>query len=194
MKLRNLNDLELLNRYSVGEEDAISEIIDRYKKRVFDYIRNMVKSEALADDIFQETFIKIVKSLNENRYVESGKLLSWMLRIAHNQVIDYFRKTKSEAKVSYDNCEVNVLNNKNLVDSNVEDRIIEKQQHQTIRRLVERLSAEQKEVVILRHYHGLSFKEIAEKTGVSINTSLGRMRYALINLRKMIEEENLAMC
>ncbi|MBO5710573.1 MAG: sigma-70 family RNA polymerase sigma factor [Rikenellaceae bacterium] len=194
MKLRNLNDLELLNRYSVGEEDAISEIIDRYKKRVFDYIRNMVKSEALADDIFQETFIKIVKSLNENRYVESGKLLSWMLRIAHNQVIDYFRKTKSEAKVSYDNCEVNVLNNKNLVDSNVEDRIIEKQQHQTIRRLVERLSAEQKEVVILRHYHGLSFKEIAEKTGVSINTSLGRMRYALINLRKMIEEENLALC
>ena len=194
MKLRNLNDLELLNRYSVGEEDAISEIIDRYKKRVFDYIRNMVKSETLADDIFQETFIKIVKSLNENRYVESGKLLSWMLRIAHNQVIDYFRKTKSEAKVSYDNCEVNVLNNKNLVDSNVEDRIIEKQQHQTIRRLVERLSAEQKEVVILRHYHGLSFKEIAEKTGVSINTSLGRMRYALINLRKMIEEENLALC
>jgi RNA polymerase sigma-70 factor (ECF subfamily) len=194
MKLRNLNDLELLNRYSVGEEDAISEIIDRYKKRVFDYIRNMVKSEALADDIFQETFIKIVKSLNENRYVESGKLLSWMLRIAHNQVIDYFRKTKSEAKVSYDNCEVNILNNKNLVDSNVEDRIIEKQQHQTIRRLVERLSAEQKEVVILRHYHGLSFKEIAEKTGVSINTSLGRMRYALINLRKMIEEENLALC
>ena len=194
MKLRNLNDLELLNRYSVGEEGAISEIIDRYKKRVFDYIRNMVKSEALADDIFQETFIKIVKSLNENRYVESGKLLSWMLRIAHNQVIDYFRKTKSEAKVSYDNCEVNVLNNKNLVDSNVEDRIIEKQQHQTIRRLVERLSAEQKEVVILRHYHGLSFKEIAEKTGVSINTSLGRMRYALINLRKMIEEENLALC
>ena len=194
MKLRNLNDLELLNRYSVGEEDAISEIIDRYKKHVFDYNRNMVKSEALADDIFQETFIKIVKSLNENRYVESGKLLSWMLRIAHNQVIDYFRKTKSEAKVSYDNCEVNVLNNKNLVDSNVEDRIIEKQQHQTIRRLVERLSAEQKEVVILRHYHGLSFKEIAEKTGVSINTSLGRMRYALINLRKMIEEENLALC
>ena len=194
MKLRNLNDLELLNRYSVGEEDAISEIIDRYKKRVFDYIRNMVKSEALADDIFQETFIKIVKSLNENRYVESGKLLSWMLRIAHNQVIDHFRKNKSEAKVSYDNGDVNILNNKNLVDSNVEDRIIEKQQHQTIRRLVERLSAEQKEVVILRHYHGLSFKEIAEKTGVSINTSLGRMRYALINLRKMIEEENLALC
>ncbi|MBR6496373.1 MAG: sigma-70 family RNA polymerase sigma factor [Rikenellaceae bacterium] len=194
MKLRNLNDLELLNRYSVGEEGAISEIIDRYKKRVFDYIRNMVKSEALADDIFQETFIKIVKSLNENRYVESGKLLSWMLRIAHNQVIDYFRKTKSEAKVSYDNGEVNILNNKNLVESNVEERIIEKQQHQTIRRLVERLSAEQKEVVILRHYHGLSFKEIAEQTGVSINTSLGRMRYALINLRKMIEEENLALC
>ena len=194
MKLRNLNDLELLNKYSVGDEEAISEIIDRYKKRVFDYIRNMVKSEALADDIFQETFIKIVKSLSESRYVESGKLLSWMLRIAHNQVIDYFRKTKSEAKVSYDNCEVNVLNNKNLVDSNVEDRIIEKQQHQTIRRLVERLSAEQKEVVILRHYHGLSFKEIAEQTGVSINTSLGRMRYALINLRKMIEEENLALC
>ncbi len=194
MKLRNLNDLELLNRYSVGEEGAISEIIDRYKKRVFDYIRNMVKSEALADDIFQETFIKIVKSLSENRYVESGKLLSWMLRIAHNQVIDYFRKTKSEAKVSYDNGEVNILNNKNLVESNVEERIIEKQQHQTIRRLVERLSAEQKEVVILRHYHGLSFKEIAEQTGVSINTSLGRMRYALINLRKMIEEENLALC
>ena len=124
MKLRNLNDLELLNRYSVGEEGAISEIIDRYKKRVFDYIRNMVKSEALADDIFQETFIKIVKSLSENRYVESGKLLSWMLRIAHNQVIDYFRKTKSEAKVSYDNGEVNILNNKNLVESNVEERII----------------------------------------------------------------------
>jgi RNA polymerase sigma-70 factor (ECF subfamily) len=186
--------LELLNRYSVGEEDAISEIIDRYKKRVFDYIRNMVKSEALADDIFQETFIKIVKSLNENRYVESGKLLSWMLRIAHNQVIDHFRKNKSEAKVSYDNGDVNILNNKNLVDSNVEDQMIENQQHQTIRRLVERLSAEQKEVVIMRHYLGLSFKEIAEKTGVSINTSLGRMRYALINLRKMIEEENLALC
>jgi RNA polymerase sigma-70 factor (ECF subfamily) len=194
MKLRNLNDVELLSLYSVGNEAAISEIIDRYKKRVHDYIRNMVKSEAVADDIFQETFIKIVKSLSENKYVDSGRLLSWMLRIAHNQVIDHFRRTKSEAKVSYDNEEINILNNKNLVDSNVEDKMVEEQKHSLIRRLVDRLSEEQKEVVVMRHYLGLSFKEIAEKTGVSINTALGRMRYALINLRKMIEEEQLMLC
>ena len=194
MKLRNLNDSELLSKYSGGDGHAISEIINRYKKRVYDYIRGMVKSEAIADDIFQETFIKIVKSLDENKYVESGKLLSWMLRIAHNQVIDHFRKTKSEAKVSYDNGEINILNNKNLTDSSVEEKIIEEQRHMCIRRLVDRLSEDQKEVVIMRHYHGLSFKEIAEKTGVSINTSLGRMRYALINLRKMIEDEHLMLC
>jgi RNA polymerase sigma-70 factor (ECF subfamily) len=194
MKLRNLNDVELLSLYSVGNEAAISEIIDRYKKRVHDYIRNMVKSEAVADDIFQETFIKIVKSLSENTYVDSGRLLSWMLRIAHNQVIDHFRRTKSEAKVSYDNEVINILNNKNLVDSNVEDKMVEEQKHSLIRRLVDRLSEEQKEVVVMRHYLGLSFKEIAEKTGVSINTALGRMRYALINLRKMIEEEQLMLC
>jgi RNA polymerase sigma-70 factor (ECF subfamily) len=194
MKLRNLNDVELLSLYSVGNEAAISEIIDRYKKRVHDYIRNMVKSEAVADDIFQETFIKIVKSLSENKYVDSGRLLSWMLRIAHNQVIDHFRRTKSEAKVSYDNEGINILNNKNLVDSNVEDKMVEEQKHSLIRRLVDRLSEEQKEVVVMRHYLGLSFKEIAEKTGVSINTALGRMRYALINLRKMIEEEQLMLC
>jgi RNA polymerase sigma-70 factor (ECF subfamily) len=148
----------------------------------------------VADDIFQETFIKIVKSLSENKYVDSGRLLSWMLRIAHNQVIDHFRRTKSEAKVSYDNEGINILNNKNLVDSNVEDKMVEEQKHSLIRRLVDRLSEEQKEVVVMRHYLGLSFKEIAEKTGVSINTALGRMRYALINLRKMIEEEQLMLC
>lgn len=193
MKIRNLNDQELLKQYSVGNEDAISVIIDRYKVRVFNYIRNMVKSEAIADDIFQDTFIKVIKSLENNKYTDNGKLLSWILRIAHNQVIDYFRHNKQQNRVSTDVEHRDVLNDKRLVDNNIEDKLVSDQLKTDVRHLVDQLSEDQREVVVMRYYLGLSFKDIAEMTGVSINTSLGRMRYALINLRKLMEDKSIAL-
>lgn len=193
MKIRNLNDQELLKQYSVGNDDAISVIIDRYKVRVFNYIRNMVKSEAIADDIFQDTFIKVIKSLENNKYTDNGKLLSWILRIAHNQVIDYFRHNKQQNRVSTDVEHRDVLNDKRLVDNNIEDKLVSDQLKTDVRHLVDQLSEDQREVVVMRYYLGLSFKDIAEMTGVSINTSLGRMRYALINLRKLLEDKSIAL-
>ena len=193
MKLRNLNYLELLNRYSVGEEDAISEIIDRYKKRVFDYIRNMVKSEALADDIFQETFVKAIITINQGRYTENGKFLPWIFRIAHNLIIDYYRQEKSENTQSCDAEEVDILNRKDLSECTIEDQMVTEQIHQDIKNLVNALPDSQKEVLLMRYYKNMSFKEIAETTNVSINTALGRMRYAILNMRRIAEENNIIL-
>lgn len=192
-KSKTLSDQNLLNSYFSGDESAISTLIERHKKRVTDYINMMVKDRAVADDIFQETFIKVVRFLNEGRYTESGKFLSWVLRIAHNQVIDHFRHTKQQNQISESDAGYDILNTKKFADETVEDKMVMNQIQEDVRKLIEYLPEEQKEVVLMRYFNGLSFKEIADLTDVSINTALGRMRYALINLRKMVQEKQLIL-
>lgn len=193
MNTQVLSDKILLNRYLAGDRGAISQLIERHSNRVRDYIRMMVKDRDLADDILQETFIKAVKVIDEGRYADTGKFLSWVLRIAHNQVIDYFRSQKSAKTVNESESGYNVLGTLRFADSTVEDKIISEQIASDVRRLVEHLPEEQREVVMLRYYSGLSFQEIADQTEVSINTALGRMRYALINLRKMIKDNDIIL-
>ena len=193
MNTEVLSDQILLNRYISGESGAISQLIDRHSNRIRDYIRMMVKDRDRADDILQDTLIKAVRTIDEGRYVDSGKFLSWILRIAHNQVIDFFRQQKSsrtlnEAEAGYD-----VIGSLRIAERSVEDRIISEQIEQDVRRLIEHLPEEQREVVVMLYYSGMSFQEIADQTGVSINTALGRMRYALINLRKMIKDHDIIL-
>lgn len=193
MNLKKMNDQELLSAYSGGNEEAVSVLIERHRKRIYDYIRMMVKDPDLADDLFQETFIKVLKSLREERYTDNGKFVAWVMRIAHNQIIDHFRRQKQQNNVSNDDVGYDLLNNKRFSDKTIEDHMVSDQISSDIRRLVDFLPEEQREVVMLRHYNDLSFKEIAEQTGVSINTALGRMRYALINLRKLIDEKHVVL-
>jgi RNA polymerase sigma-70 factor (ECF subfamily) len=153
----------------------------------------MVKDEAIADDIFQETFIKAVKVIDEGRYVDSGKFLSWVLRIAHNRVLDHFRREKTNRMINESEAGYDMLGTMRFSEPNTEDDMVQGEVEQTIRSLIELLPEEQREVVRLRYYSKLSFSEIAETTDVSINTALGRMRYALINLRRMIKEKNIVL-
>lgn len=193
MNLTRLSDSQLLSAYLSGDSSAISELIGRHKKRVTEYIRMMVKDRDVADDIFQETFIKVVRFIDEGRYTDNGKFLSWVLRIAHNQVIDYFRQNKQQNKVTESDAGFDILGTLKFSNDTVEDRIVSSQIESDVRKLIEYLPQEQKQVVMMRYYDDLSFKEIAELTQVSINTALGRMRYALINLRKMIKENQLIL-
>jgi len=193
MNVQAASDQKLLNSYLSGDRNAISQLIERHSRRVRDYIRMMVKDDDVADDIFQETFIKAVRVIDEGRYTDNGRFLSWILRIAHNQVIDYFRAQKQNPQLNEAEAGYDVLGTLRLAERTVEDEIVCEQIACDVRRLVELLPEEQREVVMMRYYSGLSFKEIAEQTGVSINTALGRMRYALINLRKMIKEKNLVL-
>ena len=193
MNLKKLSDHELLNTYISGNEDSINVLLNRHRKRILDYIYMMVKNRDVADDIFQETLIKVVRFVQEGRYTENGKFLSWVLRIAHNQVIDYFRQKKQRNNVSEGDAGYDILNNQKFSDHTVEEKLITNRIETDVRKLIDFLPPEQKEVVLMRYYMGLSFKEIAEQTGVSINTALGRMRYALINLRKLIDEKQLIL-
>ena len=193
MNVQVLSDQLLLNSYLSGDKSAISQLIERHSRRVKEYIRMMVKDNDVADDIFQETFIKAVRVIDEGRYTDNGKFLSWILRIAHNQVIDYFRSRKQQKLVTEADAGYNVLGTLRFAEHTVEDDMVSAQISSDVRHLVDMLPDEQREVVMLRYYSGLSFKEIAEQTDVSINTALGRMRYALINLRKMIKEKNLVL-
>ena len=193
MNAQVLSDQNLLNQYLSGDKSAISSLIERHSRRVRDYIHMMVKDRDVADDIFQETFIKAVRVIDEGRYTDNGKFLSWILRIAHNQVIDYFRAQRQDRSVSETDAGYDVLGTLRLSERTVEDSMVSEQIERDVRALVELLPAEQREVVMMRYFAGLSFKDIAEQTDVSINTALGRMRYALINLRKMIKENNLVL-
>jgi RNA polymerase sigma-70 factor (ECF subfamily) len=193
MNVQVLSDQLLLNSYLSGDQSAISQLIERHSRRVREYIRMMVKDNDVADDIFQETFIKAVRVIDEGRYTDNGKFLSWILRIAHNQVIDYFRSRKQQKLVTEADAGYNVLGSLRFAEHTIEDDMVSAQISSDVRHLVDMLPDEQREVVMLRYYSGLSFKEIAEQTDVSINTALGRMRYALINLRKMIKEKNLVL-
>ena len=174
MNVQVLSDQVLLNHYLSGDQSAISKLIERHSRRVRDYINMMVKDRDVAEDIFQETFIKAVRVIDDGRYTDNGKFLSWVLRIAHNQVIDYFRaqrqnKAVTEAEAGYD-----VLGSLRFAERNVEDAMVSEQIERDVRALVELLPAEQREVVMMRYFAGLSFKDIAEQTDVSINTALDR--------------------
>ena len=194
MKSTMLSDQALLDMYQQGNREAISQLLERHTRRVRDYVRMMVKDYDVADDLTQEVLIKVVKVLDEGRYTDKGRFLPWMLRIAHNKVLDYFRAQKQVKTVSESNAGFDILGSKNFAEASIEDRLVSEQQAEEVRQLIELLPAEQREVVRMRYYEGLSFKEIAEHTGVSINTALGRMRYALINMRQIIKEKNLAIC
>ena len=193
MNAQVLSDQNLLNQYLSGDKSAISSLIERHSRRVRDYIHMMVKDRDVADDIFQETFIKAVRVIDEGRYTDNGKFLSWILRIAHNQVIDYFRAQRQDRSVSETDAGYDVFGTLRLSERTVEDSMVSEQIERDVRALVELLPAEQREVVMMRYFAGLSFKDIAEQTDVSINTALGRMRYALINLRRMIKEKNIVL-
>jgi len=188
-----LGDQELVQAYIKGDQSAIEVLINRHRSKVYTYILLTIKNQQLAEDLFQETFIKVIQSLRRGKYRDNGRFLSWVIRIAHNLIIDHYRKEKQMNAVSNDDGEMDLFNSRKLSDDNIEDLIVNTQIKADIRALINELPEDQREVVLLRHYGGLSFKEIAEQTNVSINTALGRMRYALINLRKMIREKDLSL-
>jgi RNA polymerase sigma-70 factor (ECF subfamily) len=192
MRNTDVCDNELITRFLQGDEKCLESLITRHQRKVFTSILLLVKDKELAEDLFQETFIKVINTLRSGNYHEEGKFLPWVIRIGHNLVIDYFRKQKRMPMVR-DTEEFNVMDSLKLTDDNIEDKMVITQIHTEIRQLIEFLPFDQREVVIMRHYGDMSFKEIAEVTNVSINTSLGRMRYALINLRKFIKEKQLLL-
>ncbi|WP_461788505.1 RNA polymerase sigma factor [Pedobacter sp.] len=191
MRLQQVSDQDLVKLYIGGDESVIEELLRRHKSKIFTSIYLLVKDQYLAEDIFQDAFIKVINTLRSGRYNEEGKFLPWVMRIAHNLVIDYFRKEKRTPTItSADGTDV--LNLIQIHEESAEERILREQTHADLRKMIHFLPDEQKEVLIMRHYADLSFKEIAELTDVSINTALGRMRYALSNLRKMMNvKENV---
>ena len=187
MQLKMLNDQELVSSYLSGNQSAFEVLLNRYKDKIYTSIYLFVKDTELAEDIFQDVFIKIIDTLKKEKYNNEGKFLQWAMRIAYNMCVDHFRKSKRMSKIS--NTETfDIFSVLECKDDHMEKSIIKSQVHTKIRDLIDQLPDEQREVVILRHYADMSFKEIASLTRVSINTALGRMRYALINIRKMMEE------
>ena len=193
MSSQSANDVVLVKKFIEGDSSSFETIINRYKDRVYTYVLMVVKNQELANDIFQDTFIKVMASLRKKKYEERGSFISWIIRIAHNLIIDHYRKEKRLQTVSNEENEIDLFNSPKFSDSNIEEVLVKRQIENDVRKLLETLPSEQKQVVLLRLYGDLSFKEIAEITGVSINTALGRMRYALINLRKVIEEKNISL-
>jgi RNA polymerase sigma factor, sigma-70 family len=189
----NKADETLVSLYAEGENQAFNVLLNRYKDKLYSYIYYIVRNSEMTEDIFQETFMKAIITIRQGRYNENGKFSAWLRRIAHNLIIDSFRQEKSENLVSCDEPEVNILNNIGLAEGTIENAIVNRQILSDVRRLMEFLPDEQREVVYMRFYQNLSFKEIAEQTGVSINTSLGRMRYAILNLRRMAEKNGVVL-
>lgn len=192
MRHDQLHDQELVDLYIAGDESCLEILIARHKKRVFSYVMMVVRDRHLAEDIFQDTFIKVIQTLKRGSYNDEGKFLPWVLRIAHNLIIDHFRRQKRMPLVDGGD-DFDIFSIVSMRQGNVEDRLVKKQVRSDVRQAVEKLPAEQREVLIMRHYLDMSFKEIADATNVSINTALGRMRYALINLRKQMEKKNIAL-
>jgi RNA polymerase sigma-70 factor (ECF subfamily) len=193
MEMSIMSDSRLIDMYREGDRVAVSELIERHKRRVTDYIAMMVKDRDMADDIFQETAMKALKVIDDGRYVDNGKFLSWVLRIAHNQVIDHFRHTRGEGKITESDAGFDILGSLRFADDSIEDRLVHEQIHEDLRRIINHLPEEQRDVVVMRYFNDMSFRDIAEESGVSINTALGRMRYALINLRKLIRENRMIL-
>ena len=193
MKACKAKDSQLITEYLDGNQNSLEILIHRHKNRVFAYILMVVKDKQLADDIFQDTFIKVINTIQAGSYKEEGKFIQWVMRIAHNLIIDYFRKSKRLPVVDNDSYEFDIFDTIQFTDVSVEEKMIIDQIHKDVRELIEHLPKEQKEVLFMRHYSDMSFKDIAEQTDVSINTALGRMRYALINLRKLIQEKDIVL-
>ncbi|MBX7202268.1 MAG: sigma-70 family RNA polymerase sigma factor [Bacteroidia bacterium] len=187
-------DQELVHSYIQGNEQALSELIHRHKQKVYAYIRMLVKDAALAEDLFQDVFVKVIHTLKSGNYNEEGKFLPWVMRIAHNLSIDHFRREKRLPQIQKQGKEeFDIFRTIRMLDDNVEDKMIKEQILRDVKRLIKELPEEQRQVLMLRLYADMSFQEIAAYTNVSINTALGRMRYALINLRKIVKDNAIVL-
>lgn len=193
MKKVLIKDATLVSKYINGDEKALSILVARHKQRIYSFIYSKVYDRDIAEDIFQDTFIKVINTLKRGRYNEEGKFLPWVMRIAHNLIIDHFRRSNRMPKFDDNNDEFSIFSILSDGSLNAEKQIIKNQVETDVRKLVDELPDDQREVLIMRIYKDMSFKEIAENTDVSINTALGRMRYALINLRKVIEKHNIVL-
>lgn len=191
--MKTMTDDVLVNLYLKGNNSAFDILLERYKDRLYYYIFFIVRSRELAEDIFQETFVKAIVTLQQGRYQSDGKFSAWITRIAHNLVIDQFRQERNENVVSNDESEVDLLNSTSLAEGNVEMKMVNEQVLKDVRALIDELPDCQREVVFMRYYQNLSFKDIADITGVSINTALGRMRYAILNMRRIASEKNVIL-
>lgn len=188
----NIPDSLLVKNYVAGDEGALATLIERHQSKIFGFIYSKVADRDVSDDIFQDTFIKVIKTLKSNSYNEEGKFLPWVMRIAHNLMIDHFRKNK-KMPMFRETEEFSIFSIMSDNQPTIENQMITNQVESDLKRLIEELPHDQKEVLVMRMYQDLSFKEISELTGVSINTALGRMRYALLNLRKVIEKNNIVL-
>ncbi len=191
--LKKMTDEVLVDLYAQGNNSAFDVLLKRYQKSIHSYIFYIVRNNDLTEDIFQETFLKVIMTIKQGRYVDNGKFKAWITRIAHNLIIDNFRQERNENTISNDEVEVDLLNDMKLCDSNVEEHMVQEQVYSDVKKLVKHLPDNQREVLEMRYYQDMSFKEIADITGVSINTALGRMRYAILNMRRMADEHNIEL-
>ncbi|NLX81580.1 MAG: sigma-70 family RNA polymerase sigma factor [Proteiniphilum sp.] len=192
-KFLSMTDEELVTLYAKGNNKAFEALFSKYEETLFSYIFYLVRNRDLADDIFQETFIKAITTIKRGKYTESGKFRSWISRIAHNLVVDYFRSEQKHSLISNDEYEYDLFNNSKFSDETIETSMVKNQIHSDVKRLVDALPEMQREVLNMRYYNDMSFKEIADKTGVSINTALGRMRYAILNMRRVAQENDMIL-
>ena len=192
-ELTKQTDSQLVAAYAKGNNEAFDVLLERHRVRLYGYIINIVKDKVLADDLFQETFVKVITTIRQGRYIEHGKFPGWLTRIAHNLIIDYYRQERTAPVVSTDDEGCDLLNRRDLCSGTIEDEMVSFQIDEDLRSLVMALPDAQREVLVMRYYRNMSFKEIAEATGVSINTALGRMRYAILNIRRMAVEKDLSL-
>ena len=191
--MSDMLDKELVMRYREGDVASFQVLVDRYQNKIYSYVLMLVKDKQLADDIFQDTFLKIIRTIKAGVYKEEGKFIQFAMRIAHNLIIDHFRKAKRLPMVDPTKEDYDMLDNARFMDPSIEEQLVTEQTYDDVRKMIEFLPDEQREVLVMRMYDDMSFKEIAEATNVSINTALGRMRYALINLRKMAKEKHVEL-
>lgn len=189
----SMTDEQLVQAYAKGDNKAFDTLLTRHQNRIFNYIFRIVKNEDVANDIFQETFVKAILTIKQGRYTENGKFPAWISRIAHNLIIDYYRQEKTENVQSWDADDAKILNRKELSEITVEDVMVADQIRDDVKYLISELPPLQREVLNMRYYCNMSFKEIADATGVSINTALGRMRYAILNLRRLAQNKNIVL-
>ena len=191
--MKNLSDEALIAKFAQGENEAFDELLNRYKNKLFSYILTIVKNRDTADDIFQDTFTKVIVTIKAGQYSESGRFVGYLFRLAHNNVIDHFRRQQNDLAVHEGNVDYDLFNNTELADPSLEEVLSSEQVKRDIRRLIRFLPEDQKKIIRQRYYLDMSFKEIAELEGISINTALGRVRYAIINMRKMADKYNISL-
>lgn len=190
---KKLTDDQLVSAFAQGDNQAFDALLARHQQRVYNYILYLVKDSSIADDAFQETFVKAITTIKHGRYNADGRFASWISRIAHNIVIDHFRQGRNETSLQAPGSDISILNQREFAEENIEDILIDTAIRNDIRHLIKALPTEQRQVLVMRYYNDMPFKEIAEKTGVSINTALGRMRYAILNLRRLVKENNIEL-